>query len=239
MIPARIGSQRLKFKNLVLIDGKPLIYYAIQAAKNSKLFNKIVLNSDNIIFEKIAKKYDIDFYLRPKKLGSSKTSSDEVVNDFILKHQNADFISWINPIAPLQSSKDIVECVKYFKKEKLDSLITTNEYSLHGIYNKLPINFKKLKKFKRTQDLKKIELFLYSIMMWKSKVFLSAYKKRKSGIFCGKFSTFPIPRHKSLIIKNEDDIKLANLIFLSEKNKKLDSKIKLKYDPIIKRLNIS
>ena len=48
MIPARIGSTRLKYKNLALINGKPLIYYAINAAKNSKMFNKIVLNSDDI-----------------------------------------------------------------------------------------------------------------------------------------------------------------------------------------------
>ena len=38
MIAARIGSQRLKYKNLALIDKKPMIYYAIKAAKKSKLF---------------------------------------------------------------------------------------------------------------------------------------------------------------------------------------------------------
>ena len=47
MIPARIGSTRLKMKNLALINGKPLIYYAIQAAKDSGVFDKIVLNSEN------------------------------------------------------------------------------------------------------------------------------------------------------------------------------------------------
>ena len=39
-IPARIGSQRLKHKNLALINGKPLIAYAIDAAKKSKKFSK-------------------------------------------------------------------------------------------------------------------------------------------------------------------------------------------------------
>ena len=68
MIPARIGSERLKFKNLALLKNKPLIYYAINAAKKSKLFSKIVLNSDDEIFRKIAIRYNIGFYLRPKKL---------------------------------------------------------------------------------------------------------------------------------------------------------------------------
>ena len=35
IIPARIGSQRLKYKNLALLNGKPIIYYAINAAKKS------------------------------------------------------------------------------------------------------------------------------------------------------------------------------------------------------------
>ena len=43
MIPARIGSQRLKFKNLALLNNKPIIYYAINAAKQSKCFDKIFI----------------------------------------------------------------------------------------------------------------------------------------------------------------------------------------------------
>ena len=39
VIPARAGSKRLKNKNLKLIGGKPLIYYAITTAINSKLFD--------------------------------------------------------------------------------------------------------------------------------------------------------------------------------------------------------
>ena len=38
MIPARKGSKRLKNKNLSLINGKPLIYYSVKAAKESKIF---------------------------------------------------------------------------------------------------------------------------------------------------------------------------------------------------------
>ena len=82
MIPARIGSTRLEFKNLALIDGKPLIYYAINAAKKSKMFDKIVLNSDHEIFSEIAKRYKIDFFLRSKNLGSNDARSDDVVLDF-------------------------------------------------------------------------------------------------------------------------------------------------------------
>ena len=49
IIPARAGSKRLKNKNLKTINGKPLIYYAINVAIKSRLFDDalfqlIVLN---------------------------------------------------------------------------------------------------------------------------------------------------------------------------------------------------
>ena len=56
MIPVRIGSIRLKMKNLAMINGKPMIYYVIHAAKKSGIFDKIVLNSDSELFAKIAEK---------------------------------------------------------------------------------------------------------------------------------------------------------------------------------------
>ena len=59
MIPARAGSQRLKLKNLAIINGKPLVYYAIKAAKKSRVFDKIVLNSDSDLFRPISKRYNI------------------------------------------------------------------------------------------------------------------------------------------------------------------------------------
>ena len=42
MIPARIGSERLKYKNLRILAGKPVIYYAIEAAKTANIFENIL-----------------------------------------------------------------------------------------------------------------------------------------------------------------------------------------------------
>jgi CMP-N-acetylneuraminic acid synthetase len=85
MIPARMGSERLRMKNLALINGKPLISYALDAAKGAGVFDKVVLNSDGAIFEEVAQKNQVDFYLRPETLGSSETKSDDVVYDFMQK----------------------------------------------------------------------------------------------------------------------------------------------------------
>jgi len=65
MIPARMGSLRLKMKNLALLDGKPLVYYAVQAAKDVDVFSRIIINSENALFEKISNRYEVGFYKRP------------------------------------------------------------------------------------------------------------------------------------------------------------------------------
>lgn len=218
MIPARIGSERLKKKNLALINQKPLIFYAINSAKKSKIFDKIFINSDDLIFKKIAKNNSIDFYLRPKNLGSSNTKSDDVVYDFLKKHE-CDILVWINSIAPLQSYLEIRNAVKYFIKKKYNSLITTNKYYNHALIDNRPINFRNNSKFKRTQDLKPLYVMVYSQMMWKSKSFLNYYKKNKNGILHGKVGYYEVSRDLGIIIKYKSDLKLASILLKKNKFK--------------------
>ena len=78
MIPARYGSTRLQMKNLALINGQPMISYAINAAKESNIFDKVVVNSEHVVFEKIADRYGVDFYQRPSFLGWARMLVQEV-----------------------------------------------------------------------------------------------------------------------------------------------------------------
>ena len=132
MIPARMGSTRLPMKNLALLGGKPLMYYAIQAAKKADIFDRIIVNSEDIIFSKIAKRYGVGFYQRPKGLGSSATKSDFVVYDFI-KNNPCDIVAWVNPISPLQPEEEVRQAVDYFLKNRLDSLITVKNEQVHCV----------------------------------------------------------------------------------------------------------
>ncbi len=230
-IPARIGSQRLKYKNLALINGKPLIAYAIDAAKKSKKFSKIVLNSDHEIFKKIAERYKIDFYLRPKKLGKNNIKSDDVLYDFIKHYPNYEYVCWVNPIAPLLTSLDISEILNYFKKHKLDSLITVENKKVHCLKEKIPINYIVKSKFEQTQNLIPIKTFVYSLMMWKVNTFINSYKKKKFGFFCGKFGTYALNPEKNVIIKTKSDLFLAEKILKLRNN---DTNLKIKYDKVLK-----
>ena len=227
MIPAREGSERLKVKNLSLLNDKPLISYSIVAAKSAAIFDKVVLNSDNNVFEKIAKRYGVDFYLRPKKLGGSKITSDEVVLDFLLKNK-CDILVWVNSISPLQTSNEIKNITNYFINNNLNSLITVVDKKVHFVFKKKPINFLLNKKFQQTQKLEPVSEFCYSIMMWSKKTFLKAMKKKGNAILHGKIGYYKVHPLSGIIVKTQEDIKLLEAIILSKKNKK-----KIKYDKIL------
>ena len=229
MIAARMGSQRLKYKNLALIDKKPMIYYAITAAKKSRCFNKIFINSDHEIFSKIAKRYKVSFYQRTKKLGGSNITSDRIVYDFMKNIPEADILVWVNSIAPFQTASEIKTIVRFFSRKKIDSLITIKNDKIHCNFNKRPLNYSKDSKFSKTQDLQEVQTFVYSLMMWKRKSFMKKYKKDKNAILCGKTYFYPVKNLSTIIIKKFDDLKLANYVMKSK-----SKKFVLKYDKILK-----
>jgi len=228
MIPARYGSTRLQMKNLALINGQPMISYAINAAKESNIFDKVVVNSEHVVFEKIADRYGVDFYQRPSFLGSSEAKSDDVIANFMRKYNEADIVVWVNPTSPLQTCSEIQKVVKYFIDENLDSLITVENKQVHTLYDGNPVNYSPYENFSQTQDLKPVQPFVYSIMMWKSSVFLDEYQKNKHALFCGKFGTFAVDKMTGLIIKTKEDLVIIDSIL---KNKELFSK-DIEYDKI-------
>jgi len=229
MIPARIGSTRLKMKNIALLNGKPLIYYAIRAAQDSGVFDRVVLNSDHNVFRKIAQRYRIDFYKRPAELGSSSTKSDDVVMDFIKKNP-CDILAWVNPTSPLQTGEEIREVVRYFIKERLDSLITVKDEQVHCVIADRPVNFKPEERFAQTQDLKPVQAFVYSVMMWRTQPFRGQYMKKGYAFFCGKTGFYPVSRLSAVVIKREEDLMFADFILRTMGE---DGAYQVKYDNLI------
>ncbi len=53
-IPARIGSERVKNKNLRKLQKKPLFSYSINVAKQSKYIDAIIVSSDSVDIIKYA-----------------------------------------------------------------------------------------------------------------------------------------------------------------------------------------
>ncbi|EDH3576747.1 acylneuraminate cytidylyltransferase, partial [Campylobacter jejuni] len=67
-IPARLGSKRVKQKNLRLIDGEPMIAYAIKACKNVDDISEIYVNTESDIIGQVALDYGVKYYKRKQEL---------------------------------------------------------------------------------------------------------------------------------------------------------------------------
>jgi len=211
MIPGRIGSTRLKMKNLALLGGKPLMSYAIEAAAAAGVFDRIIVNGDHGIFAELAAQYGAEFYLRPAELGSSTTKSDSVVYDFMRAHP-AEAVAWVNPTSPFQTGDEIRAVVDDFRSRQLDSLITVREERVHGLVDSKPINFNPDGAFAQTQDLSPVQLFVYSVMMWRTATFMSAFERQGYALLAGKVGYFPVSRLTGVLIKTPEDLQFAEAL---------------------------
>lgn len=116
-IPARGGSKSIPKKNLVNLDGKPLIAYSIIQALKSKNINRCIVTTDSEEIAKVAKKYGAEVpFIRPKKLAQDSTS-DLPVFQHTLKwlaiHEKyfPDIIVHLRPTAPIRQVSDIDKAI--------------------------------------------------------------------------------------------------------------------------------
>ena len=80
VIPARGGSKRIPKKNIVNFSNKPMIYWSIKTALESKCFEKIIVSTDNEEIALIAKSYGAEVpFLRPKELANDITPTQPVI----------------------------------------------------------------------------------------------------------------------------------------------------------------
>ena len=217
MIPGRMGSERLPVKNLALIDGRPMISYAVEAAVQSGVFDRVIVNSDGAPIGNVASQYGAEFYHRVSELGSSETKSDEVVYDFMKQHPS-DYVAWVNPTSPLQTSEEVRNVVNYFIEQELDSLITVKNEPVHCVFEGKPLNFSQEGLFAKTQDLTPVQPFVYSVMMWRTSRFMEDYENQGHALFCGKLGYYTVSKKAAIIIKTDEDLMIAESILLASKH---------------------
>ena len=80
IIPARGGSKSIPNKNMSILNGKPLIFYSIKKALESKIFDKIIVTSDsNKIIEYSKKFKKIIAIKRPKNMSGDKSPTIDAI----------------------------------------------------------------------------------------------------------------------------------------------------------------
>lgn len=222
MSPARLGSKRVKNKNLRLLDGKPLVAHVVSAAKGAEVFSDIYINSEADIFAQIANQQGVKFYKRSPEFASDEATNDMFVNDFI-GHVPCDIIIQINPTSPFISADIIRQFVRTMVENDYDTLHSVKEEQIEGLYRGNALNFDPLKPMPRSQDLEPIILFSSGIMGWKVSAYRSQMKKYGCATYGGdgKIGYFTLKGFATIDIDLEEDFQIAELAMAYQKNPQL------------------
>lgn len=87
-IPARGGSKGLPRKNIKIFNEKPLIYWPINAALNSKYIDEVVVTTDDVEIADIAKSFGAYIpFIRPKDLAGDLSTTEETLQHALLKYE--------------------------------------------------------------------------------------------------------------------------------------------------------
>lgn len=218
IIPARGDSKSIPLKNIQKLGRYPLITHTIEAAKNSKEINRIIVSTDNKKIARTARKYGAEIpFLRPKKFSRDNSSTLEVIlhaTHFLKNTENyvPDIITILQPTNPIRPVNLIDNSIRLLKNSNATSVLGVFKIRTHPYRAFLPDNGF-LKPFKRD--------------------FLKYYQKQKHPLCyypsgsvytfwyttLEKYGNYYGPRIKPLISKkNEENIDIDSLfdLFIAE-----------------------
>jgi CMP-N-acetylneuraminic acid synthetase len=134
VIPARAGSKRLPGKNILPLGGKPLIAFAIDAARDSGLFARVIVSTDSAIIAEIAKRHGADVpFLREASLADDVTPVSAATAD-ALRRVDPDgtlyaSVAQLMPNCPLRDADDVRDSFLQFAATGADSQLSVARYS--------------------------------------------------------------------------------------------------------------
>lgn len=232
IIPARGGSKGLPRKNILPINGKPLICYTIDAARGVTSDENICVSTDDLEIKQVVEDYGLKVpFLRPAELATDTIGTKDVLLHtikFYKKKLNRTFekICLLQPTSPLRTAKHIVEAHRLWN-EDLDMVVSVKESKANPYFNlfeEQETGFLKKSKegnYTRRQDAPKIWEYNGAIYLINCK----SITKHDIGNF-KKILKYVISENESIDIDNMADFKNAEYYMsLKYENNKNNSSI--------------
>jgi pseudaminic acid cytidylyltransferase len=156
LIPARGGSKRIPNKNIRLFHGKPLLWYAVDAARESELFSRIVVSTDSEAIAGVARGCGAEVMWRPAELATDHATTAAVILHAFEKVTSDLCCIYCNPFV---KASTLVSAHELFLATGAHSVVPLVGYS-HPVARALRLNADGLVRFwldtyanARTQDL--------------------------------------------------------------------------------------
>lgn len=215
IIPARSGSKGLKDKNIKPFLGKPLLWYSVNAARESGIFDKVVVSTDSEEYAVIARKCSADVpFLRSAEFAGDNASSWDVVKEVIdYYHGDFDCAMLLQPTSPLRTAEDIINAFAVMKEKNAQAVVSVTEADYPPVWcNVLPKNGSLDGFIPEEYDLPRQKLPKYyryngAIYLVKNTVF----DKLSDGAWAGTFA-YVMPKERSVDIDDALDFIIAEEI---------------------------
>lgn len=181
IIPARGNSKGIKKKNLIKFQGKPLIYWTVKQALDSKLIDNVYVSSDNKEILDYSKKIGAETILRPKSISGHKATSESALIHGVKNiSDSVDIVVFLQATSPIRKKNDIDNAIRKFKKDNVDSLFSASNLEDFNIWLEKDAKFRSIN---------------YD---WKNRI---RRQDKKGTIWCENGSIY-ITKVKSLLKKN-------------------------------------
>ena len=123
VIPARGSSKGIPRKNVKQINGKPLIAWTIEAAKESKMIDRYVVSTEDEEIAQIVRGNSVEVLSLHSALATDEATTISVLQHAI-EQIPCDIVVLLQATSPIRRQGLIDECVKEFKDNDYDSLAT-------------------------------------------------------------------------------------------------------------------
>jgi len=123
LIPARGGSKRVLRKNILPVNGKPLVYWSIASSLKSRKIDKVIVSTEDTTIKKFAGLYGVGVINRPSKLANDSSGLTGTINH-ALTVIPADNVVVLRPTSPIRVDNIIDKAIEEFEKTDSDSLMT-------------------------------------------------------------------------------------------------------------------
>lgn len=224
IIPASGASQRLPKKNIKELNGKPLVMYAVEAARRSNVFSKICVSTEDEEVIECLKKYNVEVpFKRPSKLNSSDATVVDVCLHALSFYEEKGIkyksFGVLLVTSPLRTEKDVNGAYNIFKEKNVNYVMSITPFR-HPPLRSLKVENGKVKPYFGMETMTKAQKLpqMYrhdgSVVFAKSKHF----KKNKS-FYSNKTAPYFIPPEKGIDIDNEIDLKEAEFLMNYLQNK--------------------
>ncbi len=219
-ICVRSGSKGVKNKNIKKIKGKPLIYYTLNQAIKSKLFNNIVISTDSEkILEYSKKKKNIDRIKRPKNLAKDDSPKIPVIRHCLIEMEKRykkkyDLIFDLDVTSPLRKIYDLKKALNKMIRNKSDNLFSVCLSKRNPYFNAVEFKKNKIKPIKNLmkqitsrQNAPVVYDMNASIYIWKRITLLNS-----NTVLQKRTSIYIMPEERSLDIDTPLDFKIVEFL---------------------------